>query len=449
MPQLDLGSVLGPQGPKGDPGNQGTVGPRGPQGEQGDAGKDATINGVNALQISVGQGLKESQEGGTYSIAMGDEDYKNLQNAKGAVRFDQAQTMTPAQQEQAQHNIGTTWPCNPNLLDNWYFGNPVDQRGGMLQLAGTMLYSDAACTQAMFGSAKTTSIVKVSNIAAHPIDDSTVYVKLADCVRGYTGNGYTIDRWKMEIDIGTVTVDSDGIILDGGANGITLNQQSDTALVEALRGKIVTQSVMYTVLQQTGAVGGFGTEVPGQYIARVLLSGAIGSKTVSSATITMPDNLHSFAWFYLPPGCKIKIYAVKVELGPTQTLAHQDAAGNWVLNEVPEYGEQLRRCQRYCRVYKAGEYLPCLGYPETDGWYLQASLYIGGMRTTPALNIGSGIDCSVSSIDSGDPIDKKITSWGLVGGTVQKLRISGEGFTKGPFPYNIMPKKDIILSADL
>ena len=41
------------------------------------------------------------------------------------------------------------------------------------------------------------------------------------------------------------------------------------------------------------------------------------------------------------------IYAVKLELGDTQTLAHQDTAGKWMLNEVPDYGEQLRRCQRY------------------------------------------------------------------------------------------------------
>lgn len=353
MPELDLGSVIGPQGPKGDPGNQGTVGPRGPQGEQGDAGKDATINGVNALQISVGQGLKESQDGGTYSIAMGDEDYKNLQNAKGAVRFDQAQTLTPAQQEQAQHNIGTTWPCNPNLLDNWYFGRPVDQREGKIIPAGKSYYTTPDITLPEVGKTdKAYTVIEIKNYSGYgqratiSISGTVYYVLDQDAVRGYAVSGYGIDRWKMEIDIGTVTVDSDGIILDGGANGITLNQQSDTALVEALRGKIVTQSVMYTVLQQTGAVGGFGTEVPGQYIARVLLLGAIGSKTVSSATITMPDNLHNFAWFYLPPGCKIKIHEVKVELGPTQTLAHREG-DRWILNEVPDYGEQLRRCQRY------------------------------------------------------------------------------------------------------
>ena len=49
------------------------------------------------------------------------------------------------------------------------------------------------------------------------------------------------------------------------------------------------------------------------------------------------------------------IQAAKLELGPQQTLAHQDADGNWVLNEVPDYGEQLRRCQRYA-VKLPGKY---------------------------------------------------------------------------------------------
>ena len=247
------------------------------------------------------------------------------------------------------NQLGTL--VRPNLLDNWYFGRPVDQRGGKIIQQGVNIYADSALKTLIGPAAYACPVVELTSTYAKVQDAKNTsnyyYAAPADVVRGYTGNGYTIDRWKMEIDIGTVTVDSDGIILDGGAHGITLNQQSGTALVEALRGKIVTQSVMYTVLQQTGAVGGFGTEVPGQYIARVLLPGTIGAKTVSSATITMPDNLHNFAWFYLPPGCKIKIHAVKVELGPTQTLAHQDVTGKWVLNEVPEYGGQLRRCQRY------------------------------------------------------------------------------------------------------
>ena len=42
----------------------------------------------------------------------------------------------------------------------------------------------------------------------------------------------------------------------------------------------------------------------------------------------------------------VSILAVKLELGHTQTLAHREG-DRWVLNEIPEYGEQLRRCQRY------------------------------------------------------------------------------------------------------
>ena len=41
------------------------------------------------------------------------------------------------------------------------------------------------------------------------------------------------------------------------------------------------------------------------------------------------------------------IEAVKLELGDTQTLAHQEN-GKWVLNEMPNYAEELAKCQRYC-----------------------------------------------------------------------------------------------------
>lgn len=288
MPQLDLGSVLGPQGPKGDPGNQGTVGPRGPQGEQGDAGKDATINGVNALQISVGQGLKESQEGGTYSIAMGDEDYKNLQNAKGAVRFDQAQTLTPAQQEQAQHNIGTTWPCNPNLLDNWYFGRPVNQRG---------------VTELASGNWST----------------------------------YFIDRWVAAAPECAYAITDDGIKISDLPHQY---QQIVLQKMERMEKRTYTLSFL---LKSIGLLSLTFTPQGSDYTEQTLDGGFIVSfmseadltnptiRLLDSASVTVSD---------------VTLLAAKLELGPTQTLAHQEN-GVWVLNEVPDYGEQLRRCQRY------------------------------------------------------------------------------------------------------
>jgi hypothetical protein len=42
-----------------------------------------------------------------------------------------------------------------------------------------------------------------------------------------------------------------------------------------------------------------------------------------------------------------ELVAVKLELGSVQTLAHQDVDGNWVLNEIPNYAEQLAICSQY------------------------------------------------------------------------------------------------------
>lgn len=237
--------------------------------------------------------------------------------------------------EEIDESVGVTQDTvptlvRPNLLDNWYFGNPVDQRRGMLQLAGTMLYSDAACTQAMFPSTKTTSIIKVSDIAAHPSDDSTVYVKLADCVRGYTGNGYTVDRWIT--DSKPITI-GNGILLDAVS---FFYQKLEQSTMDALHGKLITFSALTTS-------NGFLT---GSWV--------VDNANQSDTRIAENSEIILFRSPWTGNGWGIyaktatHILAVKLELGPTQTLAHQDAAGNWVLNEVPEYGERLMRCQGYC-----------------------------------------------------------------------------------------------------
>ena len=281
---------------------------------------------------------------------------------------------------------------NPNLLDNWYFGNPVNQRGQT----------------------------------------------------EYTGDGYGLDRWRTwDGDSAVLAIGSDGYKIGG-----TAYQYFPPEVLVGLWGKTVTMSLffadstLYTASVLLASSDWFVMNINAHGISNVQLG--INNSDFSNLNNNFFRIIPSSVGSLSDP-----ILAVKLEVGPTQTLAHQDAAGNWVLNEIPDYGEQLRRCQRYCRVYKAGEYLPCLGYPETNGYYLSASLYIGGMRTTPASNLGDGIDCSVSDIDSGNPVDKKMYNWGIVGGTIQKLRLSGGDMTKNAFPYNVMPKKDIILSADL
>lgn len=274
----------------------------------------------------------------------------------------------------------------PNLLDNWYFGRPVNQRG------------------------------KTS----------------------YTGIGYGIDRWKIDIDTGSGVSINNGLTIKNAGSYIgqyfdrlfdSLDGIPITGSIILSSGHLLTGTLIYkSIINQPQIFFSDSAGVVSMFV------NALSNTLTQVELATLKDN--------------VSILAAKLELGPTQTLAHREG-DKWVLNEVPDYGEQLRRCQRYCRVYKAGEYLPCLAYAESDGWYLSASMYIGNMRTTPINNLGSGLSCSVSNIDGGTSIDKNITNWGIAGSTIQRLRISDGDTTPGPFPYNVMAKQDLIFSADL
>lgn len=144
------------------------------------------------------------------------------------------------------------------------------------------------------------------------------------------------------------------------------------------------------------------------------------------------------------------IIAIKLELGDTQTLAHQDSSGNWILNEIPDYGEQLTRCQRYCKVYPAETMLPCVAFGKSDGWYASAILPFD-MRTNPVNNLSTSLSAILVDLDSGDDIPSTISNWGLFNGG-QKLRISPTSGSSDFTQYNtysIQLKENLILSADL
>jgi len=44
------------------------------------------------------------------------------------------------------------------------------------------------------------------------------------------------------------------------------------------------------------------------------------------------------------------VVAVKTEFGSHQTLAHKEGS-KWVLNEIPDYTTELKKCQRYQAVF--------------------------------------------------------------------------------------------------
>lgn len=236
--------------------------------------------------------------------------------------------------------------CNRNLLDNWYFGRPVNQRDGYVVLPGTTYYDN---TWTAVGT--TTGYIKIDSIiptgGAWITIGGTQYLVSApsdSVVRGYVGAGYTVDRWKLFGSAHVVTIEAGSITLRKPANtaDFVYAQYFEGATLEFLRGKTATISVM---------------DSNGNVYSKTLLIPASGM--FDSDNLYIGDN-----WWIdlivMPSGdfyirfvsitkaeTTLGIQAAKLELGSQQTVAHQDADGNWVLNEIPDYGEQLRRCQRY------------------------------------------------------------------------------------------------------
>lgn len=136
--------------------------------------------------------------------------------------------------------------------------------------------------------------------------------------------------------------------------------------------------------------------------------------------IVYRDDLDTY-WFGLNCPNEAICLAIKLELGSQQTLAHQEN-GKWVLNEIPDYGEQLRRCQRYYQRLKAisGYMRFGISQPYTD---TTAGVFIPlqvEMRTAPtmssggnfALFAGSAIHGVNLSLDTAAPYNVTLTATG-------------------------------------
>lgn len=255
----------------------------------------------------------------------------------------------------------------PNLLDNWYFGRPVNQRGQT----------------------------------------------------EYTGNmAFIIDRWRMRGTTATVTLEDDGLVIncDGGSfNSIV---QSYGVPVQLL-GKKVTLSVLVT--ENTNNTESFieigsgsNSTAAGTVLGGNLKFTGTGLFSLTmDLPATMPNNYLNFIICAGNPttaGARFKAVTAKLELGSTQTLAHREG-DKWVLNEVPDYGEQLRRCQRYYRRWTGADNKPLGVAVRRESKLLELVLSLNtAMRVAPSLTFNGSfvcvptfIWCSVTSIDIATP----------------------------------------------
>lgn len=235
---------------------------------------------------------------------------------------------------------------NPNLLDNWYFGRPVNQRNGYIIPRDTQIYADSTLTDTSPGVTTAWRQVEYVNstFCIYRGTDGTglYYVKTADAVRGYTENTgvmYTIDRWKTENNI-VVTLESDGLSIENiGVIAGQFNQELPPNFVP--EGSLVCISAMVKSVSGDARLLFSQNSSPyGHTVDFIPLQTGL-----FSGSGNLMDGNHKFV-IYLGAGSKIKLIAAKLELGSTQTLAHLEN-GNWVLNEIPKYEDVLSNCQRY------------------------------------------------------------------------------------------------------
>ena len=243
------------------------------------------------------------------------------------------------------------FPCNPNLLDNWYFGKPVNQRGQ------TEWLSSAS-----------------ANIP---------------CVDRW-------DWWGQYVADATLKLSNDGLQLIGTAGVAGLYQRIEQRIEKDRLpvGATATLSALVKADVDAGIILSLG----GQTYQIVTVPA--NTWTLIAAVLNAPsvEQTHSISIQRNTPHATFTVKAVKLELGSQQTLAHQEN-GVWVLNEIPRFSDQLAACQRYL-------------IPINNWTRVRASYYSGTalfftvpipstMRTTPAILDPSGALAvqSVSGVD--------------------------------------------------
>lgn len=171
----------------------------------------------------------------------------------------------------------------PNLLPNWYYKKPINQRG----------------------------------------------------MQTYTNVGGTIDC--VIITAGKINIS----LANDGLNITSTDVSYYHHYTEATQSKLAGIPITFTILRSNGILhtcSSIITSEPTWSLVNINFSGA-------RFDIVIQENYLGYQ-AYIPKDFNETIMAVKIELGHNQTLAHKEN-GEWVLNEIPDYATELMKCQRY------------------------------------------------------------------------------------------------------
>ena len=142
------------------------------------------------------------------------------------------------------------------------------------------------------------------------------------------------------------------------------------------------------------------------------------------------------------------ILAAKLELGDKQTLAHQDASGNWVLNDPPPHpATELAKCQRYQLVFSKSASVVGHGIAQNPASVLCEIPTPATMRNTPTVTpqnlglFGAGGLTTENALDVTGIFGTIVTPNGI------RLQLETSGATTGN-GYVVVVKNDGKLTLD-
>lgn len=224
---------------------------------------------------------------------------------------------------------------NPNLLDNWYFADPINQRGNT----------------------------------------------------EYTTSGYTIDRWKLNLWNDTeprLRIANQGIILsndtpEGTPATCMIAQEIENT--NLFVGKTMTFSVLLGDVSKGNGIVQIDIFKNGSTVLAYKIIEVESANTIVSVTFVIPDDTTNL-WLRIGQDAnrsgggtfELHLKAAKLEIGEKQTLTRQENS-TCVLNDAPPNKQQeLTKCQRYFQTFATQSLRP------TDAMDFRPV-----MRVTPAL----------------------------------------------------------------
>lgn len=206
----------------------------------------------------------------------------------------------------ADYAAGWQYPqyCRPNLLDNWYFVGGGSQSGD----------------------------------GVFPINQRGETIK--------TGVGHFFDRWRITGYSPTRSeLTANGVTVTGNSTSGVSSIRQDILKSPAVGSQLTVSMLCTTGDSETNIYFRF-YHADGTY-DQISTSAMSVDGRLRWGTVTLTADA-KYASFRISKYTGTATFeAVKVEYGEYQTLAHKDGNGNWVLNALPNWFEELRKCQRY------------------------------------------------------------------------------------------------------